>query len=104
MASTLTERTLNVLRLARVRERLAPTPKHTFTLSLTQAGHHSIVLLDWQDIAGLLRGVVVRSSVCDPTRVELNVVAEALSRHGTPLSQEALEHARRALSDAWRRT
>ena len=45
---------------------------HTFTMDLTPMGTHSCVLLDGEDISGLLRGVVVRSSVTAATTVELH--------------------------------
>jgi hypothetical protein len=50
----------------------APAAKErTFTMTLTPQGHMSRVLLDGDDISGLLRGVVVRSIVDDATTVEL---------------------------------
>lgn len=45
--------------------------ERTFTMDLTPNGTSSCVLLDGEDISGLLRGVVVRSHVLDGTTVEL---------------------------------
>jgi hypothetical protein len=45
--------------------------ERTFAMNLTPVGARSSVLMDGDDISGLLRGIVVRSSVDDATTVEL---------------------------------
>jgi hypothetical protein len=45
--------------------------ERTFTMDLTPLGISSCVLLDGVDISMLLRGIVIRSSVAEPTEVEL---------------------------------
>jgi hypothetical protein len=45
--------------------------EHTFAMDLTPTGMTSCVLLDGEDISGMLAGVVVRSTVGEGTSVEL---------------------------------
>lgn len=52
----------------------APCREHTFVMDITPAGAGSCVLLDGEDISGMLAGVDIRSRVGEATEVALHVV------------------------------